>query len=119
MIHPQPKPEKRRTTKGRKDRAESKEAQRVRALCVMRDGDCRYATAHPWQYSCHGDSEWAHYGQHKRARTGGMKPAERHSTKGSLMLCTRHHADYDAGRLQIIAETADGCDGTLKYVLKG
>jgi hypothetical protein len=57
---------------------------------------------------CHGVSEWAHLGDKKRFKTRGQAPEIRHTTAGSLMLCQKHHADYDAGRMAI-----DGDDANL------
>lgn len=114
------KPEKRSTAKRRKLRAESKVKQQVRAQCVERDGDCRLAR---WPSddrlfsgltnTCRGKSEWAHLGEKKRARTRGMAPDVRHATAGSLMLCTRHHRQYDAGEITIYPVTAAGANGPL------
>ena len=108
------KPEPRKRIKGRKDRRESQVKQQVRALCVARDGDCRMAGI-PW-HVCGGASEWAHLGDKKRARTRGMKPEIRHTTAGSLMLCTTAHDDYDEGRIGILPVSHyDGADGLLAF----
>lgn len=112
--HACPKPtDTRKRIAGRKRRAEAKVKQEVRAKCVTRDGDCRLQKA-PW-HDCGGESEWAHFEEKKRARTRGMPPEERHTTEGSLMLCTTAHRDYDAGRMAIEAQTLDGADGELTF----
>lgn len=44
-LRPNAKPPKRKTLKGRKDRAEAKVKKTVRAQCVERDGYCRGGSA--------------------------------------------------------------------------
>lgn len=122
-----PKPEKRKTTKGRKDRAESKQKHMVRMLCVARDGDCRIMRSGPtvgmaWEAfgECRGESEWAHMHAKRRSQTRGQAPEKRHTSTHSLMLCTRHHDQYDgrqSPRLFITALTRSGADGSLKVRL--
>ena len=111
-----PKPESRQRTKGRKDRREAAIAKIVRAKCVDRDGHCRWRKDN-WTacVNCDGPSEWAHYGARRRAQTRGQLPELRHTTMGSLMLCQKHHAEYDARKLRITALGANGCDGELRY----
>jgi hypothetical protein len=108
-----PKPEPQKRTKRRKQRAESVVVQKVRARCVERDGDCRLSRAY-W-HCCAGESEWAHLGDKKRARTRGMQPEQRHTTEGSVMLCTGAHRNYDSGQMTIRARTARGADGPLLF----
>ena len=112
---PLAKPENRVTTKRRRLRVESKVKQKVRALCVDRDGDCRMAGI-SW-HVCGGASAWAHLGDQKRARTRGMKPELRHTTAGSLMLCTTAHQDYDQGRMHIVLLSRDGADRNLGFAM--
>jgi hypothetical protein len=106
-----PKPEPRKRVKARKDRAETTVKQRVRAACVARDGDCRLQDAVILGL-CSGESEWAHMGQKRRARTRGMDPEVRHTTAESLMLCTFHHQAYDAGKFDLLG-TAAGANAAL------
>ena len=115
--------------KALKDRQEGQIKKLVRAAVAVRDGYCRLATAlNPLagysdhfatvivaEHLCEGPSQWAHFGDKKRARTRGMKPEVRHTTAGSLMLCQAAHDDYDQGRLHITALTRRGCDGRLKF----
>ncbi len=109
----QPKGVPRKLAKARSDRAEAKVIKRVRAIVEARDGRCRlYWDA--WSSVCDGPSEWAHFGDKKRFKTRKMSPEQRHTTAGSLMLCRKHHADYDQGRLVILAGP-DGCDGPLQF----
>jgi hypothetical protein len=108
-----PKPEPIQRTKRRKLRVETLVKQKVRARCVERDGDCRLQRTALFG-PCSGESEWAHLGEKKRARTRGMPPEQRHTTQGSLMLCTGHHRMYDAGRLGIEPLTPDGADGWIQ-----
>ena len=103
----------RKRIKARKQRAETAVKQRVRAECVERDGDCVLRPA-SW-HVCGGESQWSHLGKKKRARTRGMPPEVRHTTAGSLMLCTVAHLDYDEWRMQIDELTADGADGPLRF----
>lgn len=110
------KPEPRTRVKGRKDRAETKVKQSVRAKCVERDGDCRFhqrsAELTHLVGECQGESEWAHLGEKRRAKTRGMAPEARHTTAGSLMLCTAHHTAYDAHVFDIVA-SAKGANAAL------
>ena len=118
MRHPayaHPKPERRTTTTRRKRRQERAVTQSIRAQCVARDGYCR-VSSDGVDFNCSGPSEWAHFGDHTRARTRGQDPEQRHTTAGSLMLCRFHHRQYDAGVLQIFAlTTAIGCDGDVRF----
>ncbi len=116
-----PKGPTRKTLKAKKKREERTIIGLVRSVCALRDGHCRLgssclsfqslATAGP----CAGQSEWAHFGRHRRARTRGMVPEDRHTPSGSLQLCTKHHRQYDAGTLKITALTDRGCDGPLEF----
>lgn len=110
-----PKPEKRSTTKGRKDRREGTLKKSVRAQCVTRDGYCRLAGIGPWD--CSGFAEWAHLEEKRRAKTRGMVPEARHTTTHSLMLCGgTHHAKYDTRALKVRLLTARGADGPLRWI---
>lgn len=115
-----PKPEPRKRTKGRADRAESKVAQQVRAECVARDGDCRLNDRCLVALfgACSGDSEWAHMHDKRRSKTRGMAPKERHASESSLMLCSRHHARYDGRecpRIDIQPASSAGAAGRLGF----
>ena len=117
------KPEPRKRVKGRKDRAEAKRKIEVRADVEARDGYCRIANDVVWpvdgpNLGCRGRSEWAHFGEKKRARTRNQAPELRHTTAGSFKACMFHHDLYDRGKLAIIATTGDGCDGPLTYELR-
>lgn len=115
------KPESRKRIKAKKYRAEMKVEQSVRAACVERDGWCRiYRDFGPVcmeQKLCSGPSEWAHL--EPRARTRGMAPEQRHNTATSLMLCKKHHDDFDGKiggkKLSIEPETDKGADGPLRF----
>ncbi len=63
-------------------------------------------------------SQWAHVRGTTRAETRGMKPEERHTTAGTLMLCEFHHDRYDGRkrpRIHIAAMTELGADGPLEF----
>lgn len=130
-----PKPEKRSTTKRRLDRAEAKVAAWCRAQCVERDGDCAVVrpgvslppfyveeldvrTAATMRSPCDGPSEWAHMHSHRRSKTRGLDPTERHDPKHSLMLCRFHHREYDAKTLVITALSQKGANGPLRFRVK-
>ncbi len=118
-ILAQPKGPTRKKLKARKDRKESAVKKSVREECVDRDGLCRFATFRDEVIEivgpCRGRSEWMHLGDKKRARTRGMDPEVRHTTEGSLMGCTKHHADYDQGRLAVEPVNAEkGAKGLLR-----
>jgi len=94
---------KARAAKARKDAAY---AAKVRAAVELRDGGlCRmnYCGREPVQ--------WCHMEGHRRFETRGLPPEQRHSTAWTLMLCARHHADYDARRLRITGNA----DGPLEF----
>ncbi len=121
-----PKGPTRKAVKAKKGRLEKTMIALVRTACVLRDGHCRFTFAGQTanqdrvvgqQVVCNGrgQSEWAHFGRYKRARTRNERPQDRHQTAGSLMLCTAHHRAYDAGTLQITALTDRGCDGPLEF----
>jgi hypothetical protein len=119
----------RRIRPRRTPKAERQQIEAVRAQCVERDGDCRatgfYFDGEQWRTDerlsqeqrgpCYGDSEWAHMHARRRSKTRGMAPEYRHDTAHSLMLCHKHHEDYDAKRLIITAITRRGADGPLKF----
>lgn len=118
-----PKPVKgaRQREKAAVKRREQKVVQDVRPQVVVRDGYCRLQTDNPngtfarMFGLCQGASEWAHWDEYKRARTRGLPPEDRHTKRGSLMLCTKHHEDYDHGRLDINALTERECNGPLEF----
>lgn len=125
-----PKGQTRKQVKAKRQRAERTVVRSVRAQCVARDGFCKYAqdallggvTGHIGIFdafavavACSGRSELAHFADHRRLKTRGQQPEQRHTTAGSLMLCTKHHQDYDAHRLQIRALSDRGCDGPLEF----
>ncbi len=114
---PLAKPEPHKRVKARKKRQEQKVIQEVRPQCVARDGYCRVYNKRMGE--CSGESQWAHYGPYKRARTRGKPPEERHTTAGSLMLCVGHHDDYDEERMKIEALTDRECNGPLKFEKDG
>jgi hypothetical protein len=110
---------------------ERKQRDLVRAKCVERDGSwCR---VQPYRYNadviiadvfpfsaqlwrdCEGEQEWAHMHIRRRSKTRNMDPTYRHDTAHSLMLCHRHHDDYDAKRLAITCLSRKGADGPLKF----
>lgn len=121
-----PKPEPRKRTKARKDRAEATQKRIVRAACVARDDTCRVARfivkygsdgwqlGHHWGW-CKGRSEWAHSESSRRFKTRSMSPEARHSTVGTLMLCQFHHKSYDRHDLRLVWLTSFGCDGPLLW----
>jgi hypothetical protein len=118
-----PKGPTRKALKAKKGRLERAMMALVRTACVLRDGRCRLSlhwivgedTTDGFMGHCRGQLEWAHFGRYKRARTRNERPQDRHTTHGSLMLCTKHHRDYDAGKLKITALTDRGCDGPLEF----
>lgn len=115
-----PGPTARATAKKR--RAERPVVTRVRALCVERDGYCRY-----WKdvfeaafvaVECDGPSEWAHLENMRRSKTQRMKPELRHTTAGTAMLCRKHHDRLDGRarpRLRLTVLTNRGADGPLQW----
>lgn len=122
------KPEPRARVKARKQRHAAKVVKSVRQQCMERDGYCRIGNweDNPGDFHddalnsifCEGRSEWAHLGEKRRFRTRGLLPERRHTTQGSLMLCTEHHQAYDARQLSITAMTDIGADGPLKCELR-
>jgi hypothetical protein len=118
-----PKGPTRKAIKAKKGRSEAKVKKSVRQQVYERDGECRIfyfkggsdQGALPLRVACDGRGEWAHFDAFKRARTRGQAPTKRHTTGGSLMLCTVHHVAYDRGDLTIRALTPYGCDGPLEF----
>lgn len=110
------------TTKGpvarSRARRKAKEApviKTVRKQCVRRDGHCRIAKAPVAVVGeCAGESQWAHFGEKKRAKTRGQAPEQRHDRQHTFMGCERHHGLYDRGELKLDALTKRVCDGPLK-----
>ena len=121
-------PVRRSKARTAKRRAEIKVIAAVRARVADRDYYCRLY----WQDTetrtaiaavfgaCGGPSEWAHWGPWRRSKTRGQDPHERHTTRGSLMLCAVHHrtgpSAYDAGGMTITAlYERRGCNGRLRF----
>ncbi len=108
------------TAKARAKRklTDAKYAKLIRAVCVERDGYCRYGGKAGDQIACAGPSEWAHLGDKTRAKTRGMAPEARHTTRDSLMLCKAHHDAYDGRRRpRLLIEMAGSCgaDGPVYF----
>lgn len=97
-----------RAAKARKDAAYAKT---IRELVQKRDfGMCRVMERVEWFIefgSCAIGAQWCHMEGHRRFETRGLPPEQRHSTAWTLMLCAKHHAEYDAHRL-LITGNADG-----------
>lgn len=121
------KPEKRSTTKRRKDRQETEVAGRVRETVEDRDKYCRlYVLDASWREqifnvvgACDGPSEWAHLRGHKRSETRGMAPELRHTTGGSVMFCRGHHVAEERNVMTVEAKTERGADGPLSFTVDG
>jgi hypothetical protein len=114
-----PKPVPQRRIKSRRKREAAAVVQAVRPQVVARDGYCRLSEAarlRPGEFGeCKGPSQWSHYNAtHRRSKTRGMPPEARHTTAGSMMLCTRHSEDYDQHRTDIaVQDEARGCNGPV------
>lgn len=107
------KPEPIDETTDRKRRADEAQQRKVKKETQARDGFCRLYDHQATFGACVGISEWAHLGNTKRARTRGQAPEVRHTTAGTCQMCSRHHRDYDAGRLSIEPKTKAGADGLM------
>ncbi len=138
LTYTKPRPRQVRKPKGptararaKRRRAEKPVADDVRARCVLRDGYCRaratstkpygdVLTVEVFMHVCEGSSQWAHLRGSTRAETRGMKPEQRHTTRGTLMLCQWLHDRYDGRahpRLNIEALTDRGADGPLRFTM--
>lgn len=97
---------------------ERKLIQIIRATVLDRDGPCRIGKNLLASYfgRCAGVGEWAHLGDKRRFKTRNMDPTERHTTQGTAMLCTAHHAAYDRHLIEIQALTPAGADGPLAFL---
>jgi len=98
------------TARAAKARTDAAYAKTIRDQVMRRDAGCRapiHRTAGDLG-ECNGPEAWAHMAGHRRFETRGLPPEQRHSTEWTLMLCAKHHADYDARRLRIIGTNADG-----------
>lgn len=113
---PVPKPEPHAKVKRRRQRQEKKVVSAVREQCVERDGDCRIGRSTRLFGACSGVPEWAHLGEKKRFKTRGLPPEIRHTTYGSLILCSGHHDAYDEHRITITPQTDRGADGPMTFV---
>lgn len=123
------KSEPRKRIKGREKRRERVVIGDIRSIVADRDYYCRLywfdaaTRAAIWAIfgACRGASEWAHRHEESRAKTRGMGP-ERHTTKGTLMLCAEHHQSdshgYDRHKFEIEALTEKGCDSRLRFVAR-
>ena len=112
-----PKGPTRAAIKAQKREHETQVIKAVRFACMKRDGHCRVAgrVGTP----CYGPSEWAHLGDHRRARTRGRDPEERHDVRFSVMLCRLHHHDYDAHAYDLAYDPERGANGPVTVVLGG
>jgi hypothetical protein len=125
LQNAQPKGRTRATVKRSRGRAEAEIKRQVREACMLRDGICRITFGHILHKDvqigldracCGYTGEWAHLGEKRRFKTRGMAPEERHTTAGSLMLCTEHHRMYDEYKtLEIRALSDLGADGRLEF----
>lgn len=107
-----PKPEPRKKVKARATRQARTVVKDVRAAVVERDGMCRVpARLGP----CQGVLEWAHMHSHRRSKTRGQPAEDRHTSEGTLMLCSFHHLQYDVHALRIEPLTDQGANGELKF----
>lgn len=120
-----PKGVRRSTEKGREDRAEAKVVKVVRPQVVVRDGHCRLLGM-PKRLremlfgECEGPSEWSHYNEtHRRSKTVGLPPEQRHMVAHSMMLCRKHSQLYDSNRMRCKELTERGCDGPLRFWIEG
>lgn len=119
------KGEKRSTQKGREDREETAVVKRVRPQVVERDGYCRLQSV-PQDTRlelfgpCEGPSEWSHYNEtHRRSKTMGQPPEERHQVEHSMMLCRKHANMYDRNEIRIKELTERGCSGPIRATREG
>lgn len=120
-----PKGVKRSTERGREDRAEAAVIKVVRPQVVVRDGHCRLLGM-PKRLremlfgACDGPSEWSHYNEtHRRSKTMGQPPEQRHTVEHSLMLCHKHSQMYDQNRMRIKELTERGCNGPIRVWIEG
>ena len=109
-----PKGKTRKQLKAKRARQEAAVKKLVRAVCVERDGFCRVG-AMGWAKACRGVSEWAHLEGQRRARTRGQALEIRHTTHSTAMLCTFHHAAYDAHKFSFRMGLR-GADGDMEIV---
>lgn len=123
-----PKGITRKTQKGREDRAEAAVIKVVRPQVVDRDGYCRLywfdaatrALIAQLFGACEGPSEWSHYNDtHRRSKTMGQPPEQRHCVEHSMMLCRKHSQLYDSNRMLCKELTDRGCSGLLRFWIEG
>lgn len=114
----------RRRIKVERNRHEGSIIKAARAEAVERDGDCRLYVSDAAlraelieKFGAHsGPPEFSHYNRtHRRSKTVGQPPEERHQSKHALILCAGHADEYDENRMDIEETTADGCDGPLTF----
>lgn len=109
-----PKPSRgtRKREKARAKRQEAKVIKTVREAVLARDRHCVLM----WLSMCGGELQWAHIGPNRRCHTRGQKPEQRHTTKGTAMLCRKHHDAYDAHEFDIQPQTPAGMDGPFAVI---
>lgn len=117
------KPEPRQKARARERRAEKPAMDVAYQHADGRDGYCRLywsdakTREQAWGLfgKCRGRSTLAHYNEtHRRSKTRGRPPDERHQGQHAMKLCERHHSDYDQHRFEIEEMTEAGCDGRLR-----
>jgi hypothetical protein len=124
MMHqPNPKPPSHKRVKAKRDRLEAKIKKAVRAQTVERDGHCFIFSRLPAGLRallgpCAGSSEWAHIGEHRRFKTRGLPPEERHTTAGTAQMCEKHHDAYDAHEFDIETFGGDGMNSLIIGIVR-
>lgn len=116
-----PKPTRRKTVKGRKDRAEAAVLKAAREACVARDGYCRLLIpkcGDQWVSFrvigvCRGISTLAHLAGARRSGTRGQAASQRHDPARMAMLCERHHDLEERRGLRLEPLTDRGLNGPV------
>lgn len=119
MIHPQPKPLKRRTVKRKKKAAKRENIANVRINVEFRDFSCRITRAlrrFGFSFTAYlADAELAHL----RARgMGGNPDLSRDTTRNTVLVKPLLHTgsrSLHSGHLKIRALTEKGADGPLCF----
>jgi hypothetical protein len=118
-----PKQPPRKKARDRERRQETALLKEVHREVSDRDGYCRLywidaiERRKVWDLfgECRGRSELAHYNEtHRRSKTRGRAPEDRHDAAHALKLCERHHDDYDQNIFEIEERSASGCHGQLR-----
>lgn len=119
MTYGFPKPEPYKRVKDRRKRSETAVKTEQRALCVVRDGSCRFGSraARKVLGDCSGASSWNHL--LRRGQTVNQAAAVRHSAATSCIQCREHHRQVDEHEVTFEYLTDRQANGPMRWTKDG